>query len=152
MDPKQKLRRTRGPGQDSNPGSNADQFLISLPLSKMCGTPKKVPKVSASLDPSFGPKNHLCFASRFIGSAEDANRDYFCGPGDANGAPFASSADPSADPSADLATQTVPLLRPRRTRPWKTKLHFADAMASEDPGPSASGAVFLSAGIVSMGL
>ena len=49
MDPTQKLRRTRGPGQDSNPGSHANQFLISLPLSKMCGTPKKVPKVSASL-------------------------------------------------------------------------------------------------------
>ena len=43
MDPTQKLRRTRGPGQDWNPGSNADQFRISLPL------PKKVPKVSASL-------------------------------------------------------------------------------------------------------
>ena len=93
MDPTQKLRRTRGPGQDLNPGSNADQFLILFHLSKMCGTPKKVPKVSASLDPSFGPKNHLCFASRFIGSAEDANRDYFCGPGDANSAPFASAAD-----------------------------------------------------------
>ena len=71
-----------------------------------------------------------------IGSAEDANRVYFGGPGDANSAPFASL----ADPLADLAKQTVPLLRPRRTWPWKTKLRFADAIASEDPGPSTSGA------------
>ena len=41
---------------------------------------------------------------------------------------------------ADLSTQTVPLLCPRRTWPWKTKLRFADAIASEDPGPSTSGA------------
>ena len=42
---------------------------------------------------------------------------------------------------AALATQTVPLLCPRRTWPWKTKLRFADAIASEDPGPSTSGAI-----------
>ena len=41
---------------------------------------------------------------------------------------------------ADLSTQTVPLLCPRRTWPWKTKLRFADAIASEDPGPLTSGA------------
>ena len=42
---------------------------------------------------------------------------------------------------ADLATQTAPLWRPRQTWPWKTKLRFADAIASEDPGPSTSGAI-----------
>ena len=49
---------------------------------------------------------------------------------------------------ADLATQTVPLLRPRRTWPWKTKLRFADAIASEDPGPSTSGAIYSCSAVV----